>query len=114
MIKKTILAAAVLAMGLPAWAQTTSYQQQNDGAHGTKGTLIHVSCYRGPWKDVIWDHPDAVFVDSLVDVGYDYTTANAIAERVCRDKNLVGNLPALKAEMERIARDPRSRRNVNY
>jgi hypothetical protein len=51
---------------------------------------------------VIWDRPDAIFTESLVAVGYDYTNAFAIANRICRDPALVGNQAALKAAMEAI------------
>ena len=74
-----------------------------------KKTIV-VSCYRGPWTDVIWDRPNAIFIDSLVNFGYDFPTAHAIAERVCRDKMLVGNGDALKAEMRRIMRESPARR----
>jgi hypothetical protein len=63
---------------------------------------------------VIWDRPNAVFVDTLVAVGYDFSTAHAIAERICRDRNLVGNPEGLKAAMERIFADPSSHRKHNY
>jgi len=70
----------------------------------TTGHVIVVSCWRGPWKQVIWDRPNANFIDSLVGVGYDYPTSSAIAERICRDQNLVFNPEGLKAEMHRIYR----------
>jgi hypothetical protein len=47
-------------------------------------------------------------------VGYDFSTAHAIAERICRDNALVGNPEGLKAEMERIFADPSSHRKHNY
>ena len=64
-----------------------------------------MSCFRGPWKDVIWDHPNSNFIDSLIKIGYDYPTSHAIAERVCRDDWLVGNEDGMKQEMIRIYRE---------
>ena len=66
------------------------------------GGTITVSCWRGPWEEVIWDRPNAVFIDSLVNVGYSYERASAIAHRVCRDQDLVGNPEGLKSTMRRI------------
>lgn len=94
-MKRMILAVALLgAMASQASAET--YKLTADG-----NTLI-VSCFRGPWKDVIWDRPNSNFIDSLIDFGYEYDQAHAIAERICRDGRLVGNKPAMKAEMIRI------------
>lgn len=50
---------------------------------------VTVSCFRGPWQEVIWDRPNPVFIDSLVNVGYTYPEAHAIGERVCRDASAV-------------------------
>lgn len=57
---------------------------------------VVVSCYRGPTTGIIWDHPLPIFVDSLVAVGYPIDVATSIAERICRDPELVDN-PALAA-----------------
>ena len=62
--------------------------------------VVTVSCFRGPWTEVIWDRPNPVFVDSLVAVGYDFPTAQAIATRVCKDIAGVGNPDHVKARME--------------
>lgn len=70
--------------------------------HGAQRHVIVVSCFRGPWNDVIWDHPEAVFVDSLVNLGYTFPEAHAIAERVCRDSTTVGQPEEMKAAMYRI------------
>ncbi|RVT85770.1 hypothetical protein DXV76_08475 [Rhodobacteraceae bacterium CCMM004] len=64
-------------------------------------TVITVSCFRGPWREVIWDRPNPVFIDDLVGYGMDYPTAHAVAERVCRDKSMVGNLARMEAEIKR-------------
>ena len=50
---------------------------------------VTVSCFRGPWQEVIWDRPNPVFIDSLVNVGYTFPEAHAIGERVCRDASTV-------------------------
>jgi hypothetical protein len=100
-MKKFILGAArAAALAVPASAGSyskTIYQFSND--------VIIVSCFRGPWKDVIWDRPNSNFIDSLIKIGYDYPTSHAIAERVCRDDWLVGNEDGMKQEMIRIYRE---------
>lgn len=68
----------------------------------TTATPVTVSCYRGPWKEVIWDRPNPVFLDSLVAVGYDLQTAQSIGERVCRDPNGVDDKDNLR-EITRAA-----------
>lgn len=50
---------------------------------------VTVSCFRGPWTEVIWDRPNPVFIDSLVNAGYTFPEAHAIGERVCRDASTV-------------------------
>jgi hypothetical protein len=50
---------------------------------------VTVSCFRGPWTEIIWDRPNPVFIDSLVNVGYSYPEAHAIGERVCTDPTTV-------------------------
>ena len=72
--------------------------------HGYATHVITVSCYRGPWQDVIWDRPNPVFTDSLVNAGYSFPEAHAIAERVCRDPSSVGQPGALRATMSDILR----------
>ena len=53
---------------------------------GTNNSVITISCFRGPSSSVIWDRPNAVFVQDLVRYGYSYPQAHAIGERVCRDE----------------------------
>ncbi|MDF0602817.1 hypothetical protein P1J78_18915 [Psychromarinibacter sp. C21-152] len=98
---KSLALVAVLAATLsaPAFAGGRYYTY----TYG-QGTVIQVSCYRGPWTEVIWDRPNPVFIDTLVAAGYDYPTAHAIGERVCRDPALVNNPAGLRAEMTRIYR----------
>lgn len=111
---KMILAAVLAVTAVPAFADNVRYKYHNHGSYGPTGRTIVVSCERGPWKEVIWDRPNAVFVDSLVAVGYDFSTASAIATRVCRDQNLVGRPGAMKSTMEQIFNDPQSHRRHNY
>ena len=89
-MKKFILGAAMAAaLAVPASAGSyskTIYQFSND--------VIIVSCFRGPWKDVIWDRPNSNFIDSLIKIGYDYPTSHAIAERVCRAITARGMVPS--------------------
>jgi hypothetical protein len=63
---------------------------------------VTISCFRGPWEEVIWDRPNPVFVDSLVARGYTYPEAHAIAERVCRDPATVGDPDGQIAVMTQI------------
>lgn len=84
--------AAVLAVATAAPAFAMNYG----------GYQIHISCYRGPWKEVIWDRPNPVFVDSLVNAGYGYATATAIAERICRDPALVGRPGSMSRALRAI------------
>ena len=113
---KTIIGAAIVALGLaaPALAGGKHGHGPHHYSHAAKGGTIVVSCFRGPWTEVIWDRPNAVFVDSLVAIGYTFPTAHAIAERVCRDEALVGNPEGLKSTMRRIYADANSRRDRNY
>ena len=63
---------------------------------------VTISCFRGPWEEVIWDRPEPVFVDSLVGIGYTYPEAHAIGERVCRDSPGVGNPENIRSTMLNI------------
>ncbi|MBY5987634.1 MULTISPECIES: hypothetical protein [Roseovarius] len=62
-------------------------------------TYILVSCYRGPWTEVIWDKANPNFVDSLVQAGYSPQEATSIANYICRDPRLVDNPIALAKEV---------------
>ncbi len=114
MLKKLCVTAVVAAMAIPAMASAGGQGKYYHGAYGPTGNQIVVSCFRGPWREVIWDRPNAVFIDTLVSVGYDFSTAQAIGERVCRDITLVGNPGALKHTMEQIYYDRASHRKHNY
>ncbi|MCJ7872766.1 hypothetical protein Q4577_08140 [Marinovum sp. 2_MG-2023] len=113
MKKAIVLAAVCAAFAAPAMAGG-KHKHSHHGAYGPTGTQIVVSCFRGPWNDVIWDRPNPVFIDSLVAIGYDFPNAHAIAERVCRDPALVGNPEGLKSTMLRIYYDRASHRKHNY
>lgn len=80
-----------LALVLIGYAQVTFASNQ-----------IVASCFRGPWKEVIWDRPNAEFIDSLMDAGYSINTATAIAERICKDENLVNQPNQMIQEVQRL------------
>lgn len=105
---KTVAVVLLALVGFvpPAFANGTG----KAGASAPART-IYVSCYRGPWAEVIWDRPNAEFIDSLVRVGYDYPTASAIGERICRDQALVGNAEGMKSEMIRVFNESPKYRN---
>ena len=111
-MRHVTIAAAIAAacLGTPAAAHGQAHTHKHHHGATAAGARIVVSCFRGPWREVIWDRPNAVFVDSLVSAGYDYPAAHAIGERICRDATLVGNPAALKSTMEQILRDPKSGR----
>ncbi len=98
MLNKTLLALTLATLAGPTLAETEAHP----GNHWNQGGVVHVSCFRGPWREVIWDRPQGIFIDSLVQVGYDFPSALAIATRLCRDITYVGDDAAIKAEMERI------------
>ena len=111
-------AAFALALAGPAAADHShgkgyGHAKPHSHSYSRSGGKITVSCFRGPWQEVIWDRPNAVFVDSLVAIGYTFERAHAIAERICRDEALVGNPEALRTTMLRIYNDADSRRNYN-
>lgn len=117
-MKKLVIGVAMAAaLASPALAGDYHHKHYShakpDIARFQGGTIV-VSCFRGPWKEVIWDRPNSNFVDSLVAIGYDYPNAHAIAERVCRDDELVNNPEGLKAEMRRIYYNVRSRRTQGH
>lgn len=91
-----------LAIALAALAGFASPAIAGGGGSKAEPPVIYVSCFRGPWKEVIWDRANPVFIDSLIKVGYDYPSAHAIGERICRDASLVDNPEGMKAEMIRV------------
>ncbi len=114
------LAAAALLLASPALAHPHAVNNNSHNHHGNfkphvhQPTTITVSCFRGPTGDVIWDRPNAVFIDSLVAAGYTFATAHAIGERVCRDHDLVGKPGAMVEAMRKIFNDPASHGDYNH
>lgn len=97
MIKTLAAAALLVAVAPAAFADSRGhahgYSEGGSMRYGTK--VVTVSCFRGPWRETIWDHPEPIFIDSLVNAGYNYTEAQAIATRICKDISLVGNDAAI-------------------
>jgi len=121
---KTTLLAAALATGLTGVATVPSFAHDTGvpHAHGHVNTRPHshagrttmrdvrILCYRGPLAVTAWDHPEAVFVQDLINIGYDSTEAWAIGERVCKDSTGVNNRAALRQSLiNAIASDPPDR-----
>lgn len=112
-LKAALVGLAAAAGAAPAAAQDTTttvttytVTTQSTGAVApdaafAPGTVV-VSCYRGPWRETLWDRPEGVFLDSLVGLGYDYLAAQAIGDRICKDESLVGDPAALNAEVSRV------------
>ncbi len=98
MKKLAILAAVAATFALPA----NAHGKQKRYVYQAGPIVITVSCFRGPLEAVIWDHPEGVFVDSLVAAGYDFPTAHAIAERICKDSRLVNNKELLRQTMREV------------
>lgn len=92
---------AMLVAGSTAPATATNYEIRMV----VNQVTITVSCFRGPFSDVIWDRPNPVFIDSLIDAGYTFPEAHAIGERLCRDPSTVDRPDAAVAVMERIIRE---------
>lgn len=90
-IMKSILFAASAACLL--WADQAAAQD-----------YILVSCYRGPWNEVIWDRANPEFIQSLQDAGYGAQEAESIANFICRDPRLVDNPIALAKEVQSVIR----------
>ena len=90
MLKTTLCAATAAFLVMADTAKADSY--------------ILVSCYRGPWNEVIWDKANPNFVKSLIDAGYNTTEATSIADYICRDPRLVDNPIALAKEVRAAVR----------
>lgn len=97
-----LVGAGVLAVGGPAAADHTHHRYHHGHTAQPVTIIINVSCFRGPWEEVIWDRPNPQFVDSLVAAGYTFPEAHAIAERVCRDASSVNRPENAEATMYRI------------
>ena len=108
-MKKMVLIAAMFAAFANVASAENGALATGSGSYTVQGVTIVVSCFRGPWRNVIWDRPNAVFYDSLIAAGYSPATANALGIRVCRDQSLVGNLENNISEVRRIVlTSPRS------
>ncbi|WP_371154761.1 hypothetical protein [Jannaschia sp. 2305UL9-9] len=92
--------AAALILSLPPTAKAHHHHARVQA----EGVQITVSCARFSLRGVIWDKPQAVFIDDLVRVGYTFERATAIGMRICRDEALVGNTAAMGATMRNILR----------
>jgi len=105
-MKRALIIASVLAAAMTTATGAFAHSKNHSHGHNYKYTManvtIVVSCFRGPWREVIWDRPNPVFIDSLINAGYDHPTSYAIAERICRDPALVGNLDRLRSEAIRV------------
>jgi hypothetical protein len=100
---KTSLIASALALAMfaaPAIAHDTgtphAHGHINKRPHAHAGAprivkQVRISCFRGPLAVTAWDHPEAVFIEDLIAIGYDYVQAWAIGERVCKDSAGVGD-----------------------
>lgn len=108
LLASLLVAAPALAHGVHGYGYQQGHARQSSYGHARRYSppspeviiaTVTVSCFRGPWQDVIWDRPEPVFVDSLVNAGYTYPESFAIAERVCRDSTGVGNPENLRATM---------------
>lgn len=65
-------------------------------------TYLLVSCYRGPWTEVIWDRANPEFIRSLEAHGYTTADATRIADSMCRDPRLVYNPTAMAREVRAV------------
>ncbi len=105
-MKRLAISAVALALSLPASAALAD-RARLPTKPGSNPDVITISCFRGPTANVIWDRPNAVFIEDLVRLGYSYPQAQAIAERVCRDEYGVGQPEYLKATLlDLMARTP--------
>ncbi|HCE70953.1 hypothetical protein [Ruegeria pomeroyi] len=99
-MKAYLRAGAVLA--LTAVVATSPEAQQRPTKPGSDVHNITISCFRGPTSSVIWDRPNAVFVEDLVRMGYTYPEAHAIGERICRDEWGVGQHDYMRSSLLQI------------
>ena len=95
-----------LTLGSAVPAQATNYEYRM----AVNAVYVTVSCFRGPFSEVIWDRPNPVFIDSLVNAGYTFPEAHAIGERVCRDPSTVDRPDAaIQVMTQIIAQNPPGR-----
>ena len=95
----SLTAAALLA--LPGVASAHSHRQ------AVQPVTIQIACFRGPWREIIWDRAEVSFTDDLVAAGYSLTQAEAIGTRICRDPQGVENPQYLVGVLQGILRTER-------
>lgn len=101
-----LMATVAAALSLSSGATLAQQFPSKPGANAPDFTI---SCFRGPWRQVIWDRPNAIFLDDLVKLGYTETEALSIGTRICRDEYGVGQPDYLMATLrELIATQPPS------
>ncbi|WP_163025998.1 hypothetical protein [Chachezhania antarctica] len=86
----------LIPLTLPA---APAFATDGSAAKATGGHPIIIDCYRGPWRQTIWDKPQGTFINDLVLNGYDFANATALATDICRDERLVGDPEGLKAAL---------------
>jgi hypothetical protein len=94
---KSLLLAVAVAGALPLAGPSAARAETR-----LEPVVITVSCFRGPWRQVIIDQPNQVFIDSLMAAGYSSGEAFGIGVRVCRDQLSVSNPARLVSETYRI------------
>lgn len=105
MLKSFAFAAlgGALLVGATAPASATTFQYNTV----RNAVYVTVSCFRGPLSEIIWDRPNPVFIDSLVNAGYSFPEAHAIGERVCTDPSTVDRPDrAIQVMTQIIAQNP--------
>ena len=76
-MKRTVFAALGLTLAALIPLGAAAANKPMPTAPGSHPNQITISCYRGPLAAVVWDRPNAVFIDDLV--RYGYTAADAQA-----------------------------------
>lgn len=99
---KNLLLAAAIAAGLVPVIGVGAASAQT-----VEPIVITVSCFRGPWREVIIDQPNQVFIDSLIAAGYSSAQAYGIGMAICRDQASVGNSGRLVSETYRLLGEER-------
>jgi hypothetical protein len=87
----TLAIAAACLLAVPTLAAA---HDRHSHATAQRAT-IQIACFRGPWREIIWDRAEVAFTEDLVAYGYSYAEADAIGTRVCRDPRGVDTPQAL-------------------
>lgn len=102
-----MLPLSALLIALAPFAQAHQYQPATAASKTNAAHVVQISCYRGPWVETIWDHPNGTFVPDLMAMGYSRVDATRIANSICEASELVGKPEAMKAALVRaIAETP--------